>query len=115
MNKLKVYYNTVFPASVITGLYAFEMHKREFSYSVFNQKRGRDFLVRFKSFPRDPASFVKYFVQHVPFNVTNGAIYDRDLSNSVSNEERKSLVWTFAELNFDIDLNDHDTERECGC
>jgi DNA primase small subunit len=59
-----------------------------------------------------PGEFTKHLQNAVPFSAYVGAVYDQPPNQDYRIQDAK---WKYRELVFDIDLNDYDDVRTCGC
>ena len=104
---LRDYYRNRFSTSElrkVIGLQDFSC--REFAFQL--QNTG---FIRNISFER-PGELTRWLKEDTPLSAYVGAVYDRPLSNEYRIQEAK---WCYRELVFDIDLNDYDDVRTCGC
>ncbi len=104
---LKRYYSNHFeiePLVNLIGLSGFST--REFGFDL-----GNNIFIRNLSF-KTPTELVKFLGEKGVFQAYIGAVYDRGPSKE---NPIQKLNWIFREVVFDIDLDDFDSVRKCGC
>jgi DNA primase small subunit len=107
---LRQYYEAICPFTLLERLYGADnkFAHREFSFERY--QHGKAHFCRNEWF-RDAAYMKSKFIEKVPFNVTNGAVYN-EAPGTIPKESRKHELKE-AELAFDIDMDKYDHLRQC--
>ena len=107
LDDLKRYYQEVYqPDQLIALIGLAEFRCREFGFRLTENK-----FIRNISF-RSPSAIKTFMSTRVPIQASIGAVYDRPPTMDTSIQQ---LTWQSRELVFDIDLNEYDSVRTCGC
>ncbi|MHA2233538.1 MAG: DNA primase catalytic subunit PriS [Candidatus Hodarchaeales archaeon] len=107
IGRIRDYYRSQFSTSdlrKVIGLRDFQ--SREFAFQLPDTS-----FVRNISF-ENPSRFIKHLQESAPFAAYVGAVYDQPPRKDYRIQDAK---WKYRELVFDIDLNDYDDVRTCGC
>ncbi len=107
LQALRKYYNSSFSLepyekAVVTQPYG----NREFGFLLPD-----NVFIRNRSFHSKEA-LLEYFQVNVPLSAYAGAVYDQPLSPSLRIQDAE---WMGHELVFDLDINEYDPVRICGC
>ncbi len=107
------YYSNYFKIDKVMSYIGFaDFDHREFGFVVRNRNDpSKEHFIRNISFPT-ANKLVNYMVNNAVRNAYIGAVYDHPLSNSrpISNKS-----WIRREFIFDIDIDEYDEVRTCGC
>ena len=104
---LQEYYSNYFNVDLLINLIGLStFRRREFGFDL-----GNGNFVRNISF-RTPTQLVAYMAHHGVFQAYVGAVYEEGPSRKKSIQK---LKWDYRELGFDIDLDEYDPIRVCGC
>lgn len=106
------YYRWLFPNRLVAnwlseGLTAKESVQREFA---FKQSKD-DVFIRYQQY-NNPHEFYKAILDHLPIKIDIGGLYE---FQHIPFQNGKELVYFQRELVFDVDANDYNTTRKCGC
>lgn len=107
IKRLREYYRSGFSTTElrkVIGLRDFQC--REFAFQLHDSS-----FIRNLSFA-SPAKFTEYLQKVAPLAAYVGAVYDQSPSSDYRIQDAK---WQYREFVFDIDLNDYDDVRLCGC
>ena len=104
---LKRYYQEVFqPDQLVSLIGLADFRHREFGFLLSD-----NIFIRNISF-RSPSAIKNFMSTRVPLQASIGAVYDKPPSKD---NPIQQLEWKYRELVFDIDLNEYDAVRTCGC
>ena len=107
LNDLKRYYQEIYqPDQLISLIGLADFRCREFGFRL-----AENIFIRNISF-RSPSAIKTFMSTRIPIQASIGAVYDKPPSSETSIQQ---LTWQSRELVFDIDLNEYDSVRTCGC
>ena len=107
LEDLQRYYQEVYqPDQLVSLIGLAEFRNREFGFFLPD-----DIFMRNISF-RSPSAIKEFMSTRVPVQASIGAVYDNPPSKETPILQ---LGWKYRELVFDIDLNEYDAVRTCGC
>ncbi len=107
LQALKAYYETEFSLKEYEQVVARQPYgNREFGFLLPN-----NVFIRNRSF-QSKELLLEYFRINAPLSAYAGAVYDQPLSPSLRIQDAE---WVGHELVFDLDINEYDLVRVCGC
>ncbi|MFW9916325.1 MAG: DNA primase catalytic subunit PriS [Candidatus Thorarchaeota archaeon] len=107
IKRLREYYRNRFSTTELRKVIGLrDFHCREFAFQLHDSS-----FIRNLSF-ESPTKFTEYLQNTAPLAAYVGAVYDRPPSSDYRIQDAK---WQRREFVFDIDLNDYDDVRLCGC
>ncbi len=107
LQALREYYNTHFSLDQYEQVVATQPYgNREFGFLL-----PGNVFIRNRSF-HSKQILLEYFQVNVPLSAYAGAVYDQPLSPTL---RIQNVQWMGHELVFDLDINEYDSVRVCGC
>jgi DNA primase small subunit len=107
---LQYYYRgKSFPYQLIHSIFSSRFREREFCYyTIEDDKENWKRAISFNT----ALDLKNCFTENIPYSVYNGAIYEKPVATY---ESMKDAITKETDLVFDIDIDDYDELRTCGC